>query len=295
MSGQDPSSAVARYLVSCAARKAPPGLAARLEEEWLADLAVRQGAFSRIRFGLGCCWATRVIAREFGAAAAGAASAASGQRLLVAYGGYDFSRFSRRTLALIAIVFLHVAILYAYLNGAPQRIVDSAPAPINGAVILDHRTFHRPEPPLPPKLTMPRLDDLPTPRIPPNVPVDPRTITAPHTTLSHLPPMPIQGSKPVARVTGGPGAGFPDTENYYPPAARRLGEAGAAAVRVCVDSNGRLTADPAIIQSSGIARIDGGALRLARAGSGHYRPTTENGKPVSSCYAFRVRFRLEDE
>ncbi|HEY7887761.1 MAG TPA: hypothetical protein VIC29_06000 [Steroidobacteraceae bacterium] len=43
------------------------------------------------------------------------------------------------------------------------------------------------------------------------------------------------------------------------------------------------------------ALIDQGALRLASAGSGHDRPTTESGQPVSSCYAFRISFRLEDQ
>jgi TonB family protein len=99
----------------------------------------------------------------------------------------------------------------------------------------------------------------------------------------------------VTRVTGGPGAGFPDTDDYYPPAARRLGEAGTTIVSVCVDPRGRLTAAPAIVDSSGIRQIDEGALRLARAGSGHYRPTTENGQSVSACYAFRIRFQLEDQ
>jgi TonB family protein len=295
MSGQHPSDAVARYLVSCAARKAPPGLAARLEEEWLADLTARQGALSRVCFALGCCWATRVIAREFAAAAATAGSPASSPRMLVAYaGGFDFSRFSRRTFALIAIVLFHVAMLSAYLSGMTRTIVDDTLPAINGAVFLDHRTVPRPQPLEPPKLTMPTFDPS-TPRIPLNLPADPKMATVPHSALPRIPPMPLQGPKPVRRVIGGPGAGFPDTEDYYPPAARRLGEAGATAVRVCVDPNGRLTGDPAIVQSSGIAQIDGGALRLARAGSGHYRPTMENGRPVSSCYAFRVRFRLEDE
>lgn len=297
MSRQDPGSAVARYLVSHAARRAPAGLSARLEEEWLADLMARQGAFARIRFGLGCCWATRVIARDFGAVAATAGKAASGQRVLVAYGGgYDFfSRFSRRTVAFIAIVFLHVAVFYAYLSGVPEKIIDWTSSPIQGVVITDHRTLQKPQPLQPPKLTAPTFDPLPTPPIPRNFPLDPRTITVAHSVLPPVPPMPLQDPKPVRRVIGGPGAGFPDTEDYYPAPARRLGEAGAAAVRVCVDPNGRLTADPAIVQSSGFALIDGGALRLAKAGSGRYRPTMENGQPVSSCYAFRVRFRLEGE
>lgn len=293
MSEQDTGSAVARQLVRRAARRAPAGLSARLEEEWLADLMARQGAFSRIRFGLGCCWATRVIARELGAATAG--QAASGQRVLVAYGGgYDFSRLSRRTVAFIAIVFLHVAVFYAYLTGVTQRIVDWTSPPIHGVVITDHRTPPKPVRLPPPKLLPPTFADLPAPPIPRDFPLDPQTITVTRSVLPPVPPMP-QVPKLVRRVIGGPGAGFPDTEDYYPPAARRLGETGAAAVRVCVDPNGRLTAEPAIVQSSGIARIDGGALRLARAGSGHYRPTMENGRPVSSCYAFRVRFRLEDE
>ncbi|TLY91210.1 MAG: energy transducer TonB, partial [Gammaproteobacteria bacterium] len=47
-------------------------------------------------------------------------------------------------------------------------------------------------------------------------------------------------------------------------------------------------------RSSGSARLDDGALKLAHAGSGHYRPTTEDGRPVDSCYVFRIRFELRD-
>jgi Gram-negative bacterial TonB protein C-terminal len=64
-------------------------------------------------------------------------------------------------------------------------------------------------------------------------------------------------------------------------------------VRVCVDDNGRLASDPLIAQTSGSARLDEGALKLARAGSGHYRTTTENGRPVSYCYPLNVRFELK--
>jgi TonB family protein len=65
-------------------------------------------------------------------------------------------------------------------------------------------------------------------------------------------------------------------------------------VQVCVDANGRLTSQPAITQSSGSARLDEGALTLARAGSGHYRATTEDGRAVSSCFPFRIRFEFRD-
>ena len=146
MSGQDPSTGVARYLVSRAARKAPPGLSARLEEEWLADLMARQASIlpAPIRTGMLLGHASH-CARVRCRGGNGAGRSASGQRLLVAYGGgYNFSRFSRRTVALIVIVFLHVAAFYAYLTGATRRIVDGAFPPINGAVLVDHRTLQKP-------------------------------------------------------------------------------------------------------------------------------------------------------
>lgn len=282
---------VARQLVGCAARKAPPGLVARLEEEWLADLAARQGAFSRICFGLGCCWATRVIAREFGVAAAAAGSSASGQQVLVPYGGYDFSRVSRRTLALIVIVCLHAAAFYAYLSGLNQRTITLPAAPID--VLMPQRMRHRPVPP--PKLTLPKVGALPTPLVRLDLPTVPTTITVPRLPQPNIASVQPPAVRPVSRVTGGPGAGFPNTGDYYPSDARRLEEAGNTVVSVCVDSRGRLAAAPTVVGSSGFKLIDQGALRLARAGSGHYRPTTENGQPVSSCYAFRITFQLEDQ
>lgn len=284
---------VARHLVSWAARKAPPGLTERLEEEWLADLTARQAALSRIRFGLGCCWATRIIAREFGAVAAPAGSSASGQQLLVAHGGPDFSRVSRRTIAMIAIVCLHVGILYLYLADFIPTIQVKPTTATTGIVTIENRRPAHPTPLPPPTLAHTMVDNLPTPVLKFDFPADPTAITVPH---SHQPIVPVRlPPKPVNRVVGGPGAGFPDTEDYYPPSMVRLGEGGAAAVRVCVGPNGRLTADPAIFQSSGIRQLDASALRLARAGSGHYRPTTENGQPVSFCYAFRIVFRIKDQ
>jgi TonB family protein len=94
---------------------------------------------------------------------------------------------------------------------------------------------------------------------------------------------------------GGPGRGFPNTEEYYPASAIRSRQQGAAIVRTCVDERGRLTATPTLTQSSGTAILDGGALKLAKAGSGHYRPTTEDGRPVSSCYEFRITFHMKKD
>ncbi|HEY1891236.1 MAG TPA: TonB family protein [Steroidobacteraceae bacterium] len=290
MSGR--SSSLACYLVGRAARKAPPGLAARLEEEWQADLMARRGALSRICFGLGCCWATRIIAREFGAAAAAAGSSTSGQRLLVGYGGHDLSGFSRRTTAIIAIACLHLGIFYLYLTGFTRTSVVKPADPITGKFITEQHNPDRPTPLRPTQIMPTTFDDVPLPDLTFKIPAAATAITVIRTPQpvgpAQLPP------QPVNRVLGGPGAAFPDTDDYYPPDVRREDEMGTAAVSVCVDPRGRLTAAPTIVTSSGIGQLDAGALRLARAGSGHYRPTTENGRPVSSCYAFRVKFQLAD-
>jgi hypothetical protein len=53
---------VSHWLVRCAAERAPECMSERLNEEWLADLSARATTMSRLRFAIGCCWATRVIA-----------------------------------------------------------------------------------------------------------------------------------------------------------------------------------------------------------------------------------------
>jgi TonB family protein len=82
--------------------------------------------------------------------------------------------------------------------------------------------------------------------------------------------------------------------DFYPPPSIHLREQGVSTVRVCVDAKGRLTSDPTTLKGSGSARLDEGALKLARAGSGHYRAATEDGQPVGSCYPLGIRFQLKN-
>jgi TonB family protein len=211
---------------------------------------------------------------------------------LVGYGGFNLSGFSRRTTALIAIVCLHVGIFYLYLTGFTRTSVANPAKPLNSHFIVEPRQRVRPVPLLPPTITPTIVDNVPLPDPTFKFPAAPTAIT-----LLRLPQLtgPTQPPKPIDRVLGGPGAGFPDTEDYYPPGPRRLGETGTSVISVCVDPRGMLTAAPALVISSGVGQIDEGALRLAKAGSGHYRPTTENGRAVSSCYSFRVMFQLQDQ
>ena len=89
-----------------------------------------------------------------------------------------------------------------------------------------------------------------------------------------------------------PAPDFPSLDSYYPPAAARAGQQGTATMHVCVDVHGQLTEPPTLAESSGNDALDAGALNLANAGNGHYRPATQNGSPVPGCGGFRIAFKL---
>jgi TonB family protein len=86
------------------------------------------------------------------------------------------------------------------------------------------------------------------------------------------------------------GDGFPAARDFYPQASRLAGESGSPTVHVCVWPSGNVSGVPTVKLTSGNPRLDEAALALARAGSGHYKPDTEDGKPVSSCFVFSVSF-----
>jgi TonB family protein len=286
-------------LVHHAARRTPEPLSARLEEEWLADLAERRSGFSRLRLGFGCYWATYTIARERRVATVAAAGSALAHANV---GGKTFENaalFSRRTVIFLLVASLHAAVLIGLAVGVNSKFIKLAPPQF----VVDQIDKALPPPiDLPPpakpdlnpiNIVPPKpLDKLTIEQDPPppgDVKETPREAQAQHGTGPSLPP-----AVSINRVQGGPGIGFPSAHDFYPSSAIRREEQGIATVSACVDAGGRLTSDPRIVQSTGSPRLDEGALTLAIAGSGHYRATTENGKPVDSCYAFRIRFDLKN-
>jgi protein TonB len=199
---------------------------------------------------------------------------------MTTYPQHDSSFFPRRTTAFLLIVGLHALLIYGFATGLAHRMIEVIPQPLHIGFLPELRTRNEPPPlPPPPKFSPPRVE-VPKPEIPFDVPRDTDTIREVTTQPEeHLLPPPTP-PKVVNRVLGGPGKGFPNTDDYYPSIARRMGEKGTAIVQVCVDDKGRLTADPTVAQSSGSASIDAGALKLATA--------------VNSCYVFRMKFELRD-
>jgi hypothetical protein len=121
----DVSGGLSAWLLHHAARAAPEALSERLEEEWLADLATRESGWSRLRFAIGCCWATRVIAHEYQTPALAPSSAVAGSRVLAGDGRRGSGFLSRRTTTFLLVVGLHVVFFYVLLAKLSQTTVPA--------------------------------------------------------------------------------------------------------------------------------------------------------------------------
>jgi TonB family protein len=193
---------------------------------------------------------------------------------------------------------LHAALFYGLITTLSHTHRSATPPDLQNQMLKPVPPETLP-PPLPRELKLKAwvIDvQKPAVKVPPEVDVE-KDLTTRVVDTSQGPPVPqLPPEAPphvVRRVAGGPGAGFPDTADFYPSLSLHLEEEGLSTVQVCVDPKGKLLADPTVVTSSGKARLDEAALRLARAGSGHYRSTTEDGRPVSSCYPLGVRFQLK--
>jgi TonB family protein len=283
------------WLIGKAARRAPRTLSERLEEEWLAELEERPQGLARLRFSLGCCWAMQIIAYDQQPHVMASAANTSVNMGFMMPIRHSAGSISRRTSSFLVVALLHVAVFYAFLVSYSHTHTKMP------AVPFDVRTLppiaKRDDPP--PRVdvgpvAVPRffLPDREFPMIE-TAPSDP----SPTNDLADEPPVTVTASLPPthlpARVIGGPGLGFPNVNDYYPAMAIRKSQEGVATIQVCVDVKGRLTSKPINLQSAGSVLLDEGALELAKAASGHYRPSTEDGAAVASCYPYRVRFQLK--
>lgn len=293
-SDSDPGRA-SQWLIHHVARRAPEPLSSRLEEEWLADLESRSSALSRLRFAVGCCWATVVIANDCARSRVAAASSAMSAGGIITLADRNFGYFSLRSATLFLIAGLHGALFYGMITTLSHTRGPATPPDLQ-----NHEWNVPPEkaPPLPPGMEMKGWTiNVPKPVIdvPRNIDLE-KEVTTQDGEITEPYPPPAPPERPthvIQRVAGGPGGGFPETADFYPSPSIRLGEEGISIVRVCVDARGRLTSAPSTMTSSGSARLDQAALKLARAGSGRYRANTEDGQPVDSCYPFGVRFQLK--
>jgi protein TonB len=200
---------------------------------------------------------------------------------------HDTQYFTRRTTVMAAIVALHVLIAWALATGLARKAIEVLAPPIQTDIVQEEKQKAEPPPPPPPEMKR-QVVEVPPPDINIAMPeAAPQTsaITAVVAKTNAPPPPP----RPAGPKTP-PKAKFGDTSGYYPEASRRLSEEGSATVHVCVGANGKQSAAPTIVQSSGKERLDQAAINYAK--DQRFQPGTEDGKAIDSCLDFRVKFAL---
>jgi protein TonB len=192
---------------------------------------------------------------------------------------------------LAAIIALHVFILWALATGLARKAIEVLAPPIQTDIVQEEKQKVEPPPPPPPELRK-QVVEVPPPDINIAMPeAGPQTnaITARVEQPKAAPPPPRAA---VAATAVALGKGFPNVDDYYPEASRRLGEEGLTVVAVCVGPDGKLTEAPRVEETSGHERLDQAAVKVATVGSGRFKPATEDGKPVTKCTQLPIRFKL---
>ncbi|HEY6358399.1 MAG TPA: TonB family protein [Vicinamibacterales bacterium] len=203
---------------------------------------------------------------------------------------HDSMFMTRRGAVLVAIIGLHVFLLYALATGLARRAIEVLAPPIQTTIVEETKKDEAPPPPPPPQFERPPVE-LPPPDVTINMPVEADTtaIRVTNTPVVKAPPV----AAPTRRTAAGVGGrGFPNSDDFYPDASRRLEEQGSVTMHSCVGPDGKLTEEPSVAKTSGSNRLDAGALKLAKSASGRYTAATEDGKPVPGCVNFIVKFQL---
>ena len=194
----------------------------------------------------------------------------------------------------MAIVVFHILLIWGLKSGFAAHVMESIAPPIVTEIIKDDKKDDTPPPPPPPKIELPPVE-VPPPVVDITVPVEVNTTALSNVTDKPLPPAPPPRPAEPPSVKVRPNLNKkvtqPDLEEYYPPSSKRLGEAGASVVTVCLDEKAKVT-EATIKDSSGFPRLDEAAVKVAKVY--RYTPATENGKPVADCFAYRVVWKLKD-
>ena len=203
----------------------------------------------------------------------------------------DSSFFTRRGVVVVAIVGLHVLVLWALASGLARKMVEVIAPNIEADIVEEVKTDEEPPPPPPPEMERPPVE-VPPPEVSIDLPMETTTTAIADITDKPPPPAP----PPPPRVAGSPAKmkSAVDPDQFYPPGAKRREEQGSPVVQACVGPNGRLVREPVITETSGFPELDGAAVKVAKAN--RYTPAMEGGTALpESCVKFKVKFVIKAE
>jgi len=205
----------------------------------------------------------------------------------MAYYPHDSNYLSRRGVAFLGIIVLHIVLIWAFINGFAQTGVRYVQTILQTNIIQTEKPKDLPPPPPPVDLKERPPVQVIAPDINISVPVDApppiQTVTTQRVEATPPAPRAIVPGTPLKPTYA------PDVADYYPDSSRRAGETGRAMVKVCVNVGGKLDSAE-VSTSSGVAALDQAAIKYAKAMK--FKPATSEGKPVLSCSNLPVKFEL---
>lgn len=207
----------------------------------------------------------------------------------------------RKSLGLLLVVVLHLAIGYALVSGLARKAVEIVRGPIETKLIEELKKLPPPDKPPPPP---PKQKVEPPPYVPPSeVAVTAPVINAPSITVTQTlapkvapvaPVAPVEVAPPPPRVVQRVLPVIDAAKNCrkpeYPAASKRLEEEGQVLLRFMIDEAGKVI-ESRIETSSGFARLDE-AARTALSQC-QFKPGTADGKPERSWASLKYVWRLE--
>jgi protein TonB len=202
----------------------------------------------------------------------------------------------RKVGGFIAVVILHIVLIYALVNGLARKIVEVIQKPLETKLIEEVKAPppDKPPPPPPPKLAAPPPPFIPPPEVQVQVPqaMLQNAITA-VSNVKPADPVPFTRTAPAATgpsrtsaVVDARGCAKPE----YPPAALRAQETGTVALSFLIDVDGRVL-EGKVERSSGSRRLDEAArkaLSLCK-----FKPATADGKPEQSWSRIEYEWKIE--
>jgi protein TonB len=196
----------------------------------------------------------------------------------------------KRGAALIAVILLHVVIVWGFYSGLAGQLVQKIIPPVEIAQIDKPKDVDKPPPP------PPKLEEI-KPYVPPPEFVDIQAAPPENNAISVVtqtktpPPAPV--AAPVQHNIVGarmdPKHPFHIGEEYYPDASKRAGEEGRCIVLAHVAASGAIL-DAQIQTSSGFPRLDEACLKGVKGQKA--MPGLEDGKPVEGHFAFAIVWKL---
>jgi TonB family protein len=199
-----------------------------------------------------------------------------------------------RPMALTITIGLHVALVAGLLA---IKVVESARQGVTPLQLQEIRNERPPVPevkPLDPVLGEPAAVPQPIPDLP-DFPIDDsisaEVVDAAREVVEIDAPLSVDATTVMVADTPLRYQAVRPSDDYYPPQAIRMAAEGAAVVRACVDSAGRLSGAPAVVRTSRVSMLDAAAVKWASEAL-RFQPATRGGTAVASCKEFRVSFTL---